>query len=375
MGKIMAANSIVQGLFGVDPLAYQQQQAEMQDSQAMQFAQLSGAQQGQYGAFRGGQMAGTAAAGLLGGKDPMLQAATELKQIASQYDTSTPKGLMQLAQALQAKYPQQSQMAIAAAQKMQESAATVYGKTREHLSTMGKLVQERDALIRANPNDPRIAEYNRTIAAEGSNKAPQLSLDVKMLDMAGGRRGTFMSENKSLIEQASSVQQALTLARQDSAFAEAALENGLAAAFGKEKQISKQEINRLLNTGPLDERIKNSLSKFATGKTTDLTQEDRINVLEAIQGDIKRKYDKRRNATIQAASGVKELAGQADYMAPTFEETVGGGAFSGTPAVSVGQTANTKKYGIITYTKTNASGQPTEFTDSKGTLYQLQGNQ
>lgn len=132
----MADNSIVQGLFGVDPLAYQQKQAATQDAQALQFAQLSGAQQGQYGAFRGGQMAGQAAAGLMGGQDPMLQAATELKQIASQYDTTTPQGLMQLAQALQGKYPQQAQMAMAAAQDMQVKQATIYQKTGENINSL-----------------------------------------------------------------------------------------------------------------------------------------------------------------------------------------------------------------------------------------------
>jgi hypothetical protein len=108
----MADNSIVQGLFGVDPSLYQQKQIALQDSQAAQFAQMSGAQQGQYGAFRGGQMLGNIGANLLGVQDPVLQAATELKQVASQFDTTTPQGLMQMAQAIQSKYPQQAQMAI-----------------------------------------------------------------------------------------------------------------------------------------------------------------------------------------------------------------------------------------------------------------------
>ena len=371
----MADNSIVQGLFGIDPTTYQMQMQANQEAQASRFAQLSGAEQGQYGAFRGGQMIGNIGATLMGGKDPMLAKATELKQLASQFDTTNPAGLRQLANALvQAGYPEQAQMAVSAAQKMMESAATVTAKTREHLSTMGKLQSERDRLLAVNPNDPRIAEYNKAIAAEGLGRAPQLALDVKMLDIAGGRRTTFMNENKPLIEQGTAIQQALTLARQDTAFSEAALENSLASAFGGDKQKSKQEVNRLLNTGSLDERIKNSISKFVTGKTGDMTQEDRINVLEAVQGDIKRKYDKRRDATIKSASGVKELAGQENYMAPDFLETVGGGAYAGTPAVSVGQTASTKKYGVVTYTKVNPAGQPTEFKDATGQIYTLQGN-
>jgi hypothetical protein len=372
----MADNSIVQGLFGIDPTTYQMQMQANQEAQAGRFAQLSGAEQGQYGAFRGGQMVGNIGATLMGGKDPMLAKATELKQLASQFDTTNPAGLRQLATALvQAGYPEQAQMAVSAAQKMLESQATITAKTREQLSPVAKAQGDRSRLLQAgySANSPEVQELTKYIAAEGQGRAPQVSLDLKMLDMAGGRRTTFMNENKPLIEQGTAIQQALTLARQDTAFSEAALENSLASAFGGDKQKSKQEVNRLLNTGSLDERIKNSVSKFVTGKTGDMTQEDRINVLEAVQGDIKRKYDKRRDATIKSASGVKELAGQENYMAPDFLETVGGGAYAGTPAVSVGQTASTKKYGVVTYTKVNPAGQPTEFKDAKGQTYTLEG--
>lgn len=127
---------IVQGLFGIDPSVYAQAQQARQDTQAMEFAGLNPSQQAQYGAFRSGQMIGNIGAGLLGVQDPMLVAATELKQIASQYDTTTPKGLIQLAQAIKDKYPQQAQQAVAAAQKMQLDAANVYQKTGENLNSL-----------------------------------------------------------------------------------------------------------------------------------------------------------------------------------------------------------------------------------------------
>jgi hypothetical protein len=130
----MADNSIVQGLFGVDPSMYQQKQAAIQDAQAMQFAQLSGAQQGQYGAFRGGQQLGQAATGLMGGQDPMLQAASELKQISSQFDTTTPQGLEQLAQAISTKYPQQAQMALSRANELKKASIDQALNTRKALS-------------------------------------------------------------------------------------------------------------------------------------------------------------------------------------------------------------------------------------------------
>ena len=127
---------IVQGLFGVDPAQYQQQQQIQQANANIQLAQMDPLQRATYGLMQGGTQLGNVGMGLLGVQDPMLQQATELKQIASQFDTTTPNGLMQLAQTIKDKYPQQAQQAVAAAQKMQLDAATVYQKTGENLNAL-----------------------------------------------------------------------------------------------------------------------------------------------------------------------------------------------------------------------------------------------
>jgi len=370
----MADNSIVQGLFGIDPTTYQMQMQANQEAQASRFAQLSGAEQGQYGAFRGGQQLGTIGATLMGGKDPMLAKATELKQLASQFDTTNPTGLRQLATALvQAGYPEQAQMAVSAAQKMLESQATVTSKTRENLSTMGKLVQERDALIRANPQDPRIAEYNRTIAAEGSSRTPQLSVDAKMFDFGAGRRDVFLKEVNPLITQGAAVNQGLTLIDQGTPFAQAAFENTVVTALGGDKQKSREEIKRLINTGDLPTRVKNSLGKFLEGKITEETKEDQKNVLEAIQGNLKRTYTAKRDTILKASAGVPELRGQEDFIAPPWEATVtGSGAARGQKAYTVGETFNHSKLGPLKVTQVDASGKPTKVIDSKGNEGTLQ---
>jgi hypothetical protein len=366
----MADNSIVQGLFGIDPASYQMQQQSNQDAQALRFAQLDPMQQAQYGAFRGGQQLGTIGATLMGGKDPMLAKATELKQLASQFDTTNPAGLRQLANALvQAGYPEQAQMAIMSAQKMLESQATVTSKTRENLSTMGKLVQERDALIRANPQDPRIAEYNKVIAAEGSSKTPNISVDAKMFDFGAGRRDVFLKEVNPLITQGAAVNQGLTLIDQGTPFAQAAFENTVVTALGGDKQKSREEIKRLINTGDLPTRFKNSLGKFLEGKITEETKEDQKNVLEAIQGNLKRTYTAKRDTILKASAGIPELRGQEDFIAPPWEATVtGSGAARGKKAFTVGETYNDPDYGLLKVTKVDQYGNRLEVQDSKGNI-------
>lgn len=372
----MADNSIVQGLFGVDPLQYQQQQQLLQANQNLQLAQLDPLQARRYSVMQAGTNIGNAGMQMLGIEDPMLKQATTARQLASQFDLSKPQGLDQYSAALQqAGLPQLAMQATAASQKLKESAATIHSKMKENLSTVGKAQNDRLRLLQAGypPNSPEVQELTRYINSEGQGKAPQISLDVKMLDAAAGRRNTFIAENKPLIEQGTAIEQAKTLLKTDSAFGEAGFENTVVSVFGGDKQKSKSEMARLANTGGFDERITNSLTKFASGKVSELTNDDRMNVLTVLEGDIKRKYNARRSNTVKAASGVKDLQGQEGYMAPTYEEMVGGGAAAGRPAVSVGQTGNSQKYGNYKVLEVDQFGQPTKIEAQKGGVLTLSG--
>jgi len=149
------ANSIVGGLFGADPavLQAQQQQADMQNAAA--YAQMTPMQRANASIYQGSAGLARQAGGLLGLQDPMLAQATELKQIASQFDITTPQGLEQLAQAIAGKYPQQAQQAIAAAQKMKLDQATVYqkmGENKNALIASGKYTPESVGLYQKSGN-------------------------------------------------------------------------------------------------------------------------------------------------------------------------------------------------------------------------------
>lgn len=375
------ADSIVGGLFGVDPSALQQQRMTQDLSEGYKLALLDPMQRATAGIYAGAKQFGRAAQGLLGVEDPQLAAAKEAQSIMGQFDPTTSEGLKGLTNALlqrskETGNPVLGQMAQQASQQYQKTVLNeanvtkALRKPQTTLSDLGKKIAERDELLAGGmkPNDPTILAYNKAIAAAGEGNAPKLSLDLKMLDIAGGRRKTFIDENKPLIEQGSAIGQALTLINADTPFSQAAFENTVVSAFGGDKQKSVKEIQRLINTGSLDQRVENSLRKFATGKIGDVTQEDQRNVLEAVQGDLKRRYEARRNSTIKASSNVKELQGQEDYMAPTWEETVGGGAAQGQKAFTVGETYNSPKFGVLKVLEVDAAGNPTKVQDSKGKI-------
>lgn len=92
------ATGIVEGLFGVTPEMYQQQQANRAFSEAAQFSQLSPFQQAGAGIMYG---AGQAAKGLLGVEDPQLAMIRNRQSLARQFDINSPAGLVNYATALQ----------------------------------------------------------------------------------------------------------------------------------------------------------------------------------------------------------------------------------------------------------------------------------
>ena len=91
----------------------------LRDAQAQQFAQMPLEQQT---ASNIGKYAGRVGQGLLraaGVEDPMLVQASKMRELASQFDTSTAEGMLQYARALQSVNPAMAQQAATKAQEME----------------------------------------------------------------------------------------------------------------------------------------------------------------------------------------------------------------------------------------------------------------
>ena len=158
------ADSIVQGLFGPTAQQIQQERAATGYSQDLQAVRLDPRQQANLAIRQGGRAFGSQVmAPLLGVQDPELQKAQMAQQLASQFNTTTPEGLTQYAQALaQNGAPDLAQMAMVRVQDMQTKAQTMQAqgltmKTQEAAleSSQYKLAQEkklRAALEALSPN-------------------------------------------------------------------------------------------------------------------------------------------------------------------------------------------------------------------------------
>ena len=100
---------------------------QMAEARALQFAQMSPQQQMQYNIYRNVNRLGRGVAGLLGAEveDPTMKKASQLRQLASQFDTTTAEGMMQYAQALRSIDPNLAVQAAQQAQAMMKSQSEV----------------------------------------------------------------------------------------------------------------------------------------------------------------------------------------------------------------------------------------------------------
>lgn len=372
---------IVKGLFGIDPQSYQEDRLAQKRAEAIQYAKLDPFQKATTAIYQGTQQGVEAGLNLMGVQDPELKAQQVASELASKYDLSTPDGMAEYSRALGQKAQETglpalnefSNMAGQRALDIQKSIATTK-KTTEETRILGR--EFKDVGVAGNPElvQKVVADKDGNIIAQvGSpmsrftNKST-MNVDLKLADFAAQRREQFLKEAKPLIDQGANIEQGITLIKTNSPFSEAAFANTVVGAFGGDKQKTKSEIDRLLNTGSLDERVANSLTKFATGKVSELTTEDRLNVLTAVGSDIKRRYNAKAESTRKATSKVKGLEEQTDYVAPSYEDTVGGGAARGQKAYTVGETFKHPKFGVLKVTKVDGAGNPIEVVDSKGQI-------
>lgn len=103
------------------------------EQKATQFAGLTPDQQLSMMGYKGGATLGRGLAGAFGVEiqDPMIQRATRLRQLASQYNTNTAQGLRDMANALQATDPESAFQLVQRAQLMDKEAQTLAKETAE----------------------------------------------------------------------------------------------------------------------------------------------------------------------------------------------------------------------------------------------------
>lgn len=127
----MATDSIVGGLFGITPEAYQQQQNQQALGQAAQFARMSPFEFAKTGIGYGANRLAGAIGGALGAEDPQLRLISARNAVMREVDPNSPESLMAGAQRLSQFDPQGANALANQAREAQVKLSQIVRNTRE----------------------------------------------------------------------------------------------------------------------------------------------------------------------------------------------------------------------------------------------------
>jgi hypothetical protein len=169
------ATPSIQGLFGGMGTP-EEMQRQLVEQKATQFAGMSPQQQMSYNIYKSTGNLGRGLAGAFGVdvQDPAIKRATMLRQMASQFDTNTPEGLKQMAQALQGTDPELGFQVMQRAQAMeleQAKTKTQAAQTLTQEAQAAKYLAEEGKILRGEAKDEQLRAELASLPPEADDKA------------------------------------------------------------------------------------------------------------------------------------------------------------------------------------------------------------
>lgn len=382
----MATQSI-QGLFGGMGTP-EEMQRQLIEQKAAQFAEMNQNQQLSAMGYKGGANLGRGIAGAFGVdiQDPTIQRATRLRQLASQYNTNTAKGLRDMAAALQSTDPESAFQLTQRAQAMdmeeaklgsEQALKTQRERERESADPFQKLLEKGVytpaslALYKVSKNvsdlkykdkefspseiqtlqeyrktlispaqDKEIAEVNAVIKAAGEGKGTKIINEIPGLKGTGdivSLRQNLNTTLKPFRDAVNASDAAIALADdvlKTGNFASAsALSRQLAKASG-ETQLSKSDVEAFGGDPSLVGMVSDTVSRLSTGTPT----ADTTRKLKQLAQIIKKKNQALEDAEIKQTQRTAELSGL--YKPEQIKEVF---TLRGTPSTG---TERTTKSGV-----------------------------
>lgn len=340
----------IQGLFGGMGTP-EEMQRQLTEQKAMQFATMTPQQQTSYNIYKNTGNLGRGLAGAFGVdvQDPAIKRATMLRQMASQFDTNTPEGLRQMAQALQATDPELGFQVMQRADALELSQAKIGSeqalikqREREKASAdpfqklLEKGVYKPSSLKKfkdsGNPDDLEFKDSEAkttVIKADGRTKLINsqtgeviadlgaASEGIKIINEIPGLKGTgdIVSLRQNLNTTLKPFRDAVNASDAAIALADDVLKTGnfasasalsrqLAKAVG-EQQLSKADVDAFGGDPSLVGMVSDVASRLATGTPT----ADTTRKLKQLATIIKKKNEALENNEIKQTQRTAELSG------------------------------------------------------------------
>ena len=341
----MATDSIVGGLFGITPEAYQQEQNQRALGQASQLARMSPFELARTGVGYGANRLAGAIGGALGAEDPQLQIISARNAVMREVDPNNPESIMAGAQKLAQVDPEGATRLANYAREATLKASQVTKNLREgraagigpegmraqreaqlqqsirqlkmadqspevknaiqlytdELSALqrggqggqpaiAKLQAYRDSLVdQLGANDPKVKEVEQAIKAEIQGKGTTVNVGLSTVDKESNLRNNFTAETKPLTTAILAADKIERLLKSNTSLGDIIAKKQFAKVAG-DNNISNRDVAELANYGDLGQRLAGTLSQFFEGKYTQGQREEALSLVSQLRGDATDKY-------------------------------------------------------------------------------------
>lgn len=329
----MATESIVGGLFGMTPQAYEAEQQALADREALQYARLKPFERVAYGAYSAGRQLGRGLGGLMGVEDPQLKIIGARNAVMGEIDQTNPESIVAGARKLAPLDPQGANALINLAREVDRAniersvkESQIIRNLRERpaaTSPLGKLQSERAELVAEfGENDPRVKQYDDAIALQTTRGKPigtQIAeglagvlspKEVKAVpDFRNAVRQTISPQLNVITATDQALNQLELSVKENNPAAFNAARLQLARAIGGSGDISNKEISAAGGDPSIYGKLIDTTSTLFTGTPTLETQKNIQKTLNALQTVAKRKANDeinvQKNLAIESRLGTK----------------------------------------------------------------------
>lgn len=348
---------IVSNLFGIDPAALQQQRAATDTAQAFRFAQLDPLQRANMAIYQGSAGIGRGITQLMGG-DEQLNKATQIRQLASQFDMTSAEGLRQFAQAVSQFAPDVAQQAIRRSDeivttglKQTELIASAQAKLREKVGTPENQAEQAyyNNLLTKYPDTLEgralaaddFAKWKTAqkakVAAAGATVMPG---QAKVTDLRTGREivKDFTDAPKARLDTVKRIGIYVNQVLAGNTTANPQVLRELVKLAG-DNQIGQNEVRNILGSSGFAGNIIEGLNMFLEGKPTDVKLNDILKGVKAIETYYAGQYNSGRNQAERVLLNSQfdpKIVG--DLIPPTYQTS--GQKAQGRVAPAVGTVVN-----------------------------------
>jgi len=348
------ATADISGLFG-GTLTPEEQQRQLTEARATQFAQLAPSQQLAFMGYKAGAGLGQGLAQAAGVdiQDPMIKRATMMRQLAQGIDVSSPEGLQQYAIRLQqagfnAEAAQLGQQILAA--RKTQSEITRNERERRAADPLQQLIRSgkytTDSIEKydqsgkisdlelVNPEDKTALQETEEgvflinkktgekISRVGSpvKRGTNVSVGLSTVDKESNLRKDFTGETKDITQAVSTAGRIEKLLNMGS-LGETIAQKQFAKLAG-DNNISNRDVEALANFGDLGQRLAGTLSRFFEGTYSESQRQEALKLVKELKAAGLSQYSQKQSQYRDRAKAENLSAATIEFIAPNLPAEV-----------------------------------------------------